>query len=364
MTDTARAEQAPAPAAAPVARDPLWDNLRWVAITLVVVGHTIEVPNQNDLAFGLYLTIYAFHMPLFAFAAGRFAKAERFTTREGAVLLRQVVAPYVVFQVLWAAMGWVQGSEVRAVDFATPSWHLWFLVALAVWRLTLPVLAATRFPVTIAVVISCASGLWATVGTPMAASRTLVFLPFFVAGWALHQRGWSTRAIDVLRRPAVRVLALLVMAGTVAGSIRYADFAREYRLRKWVQGEWNYDRLQFTEWWTPGVRLAAIVVAFGLIACAIALVPRGEIAISRGGRRTMTVYLLHLFPIAVAGRQGWFLADVNTNTQVLVLVAVAVAWSALLSTRAVEWLASPLVSPPVEWLLRPAERRGRRRRAR
>jgi len=57
------------------AREPFWDNVRFVAIALVVVGHSVEKLADSDLMAALYFVIYAFHMPLFAFVCGRFASA-------------------------------------------------------------------------------------------------------------------------------------------------------------------------------------------------------------------------------------------------------------------------------------------------
>ncbi len=46
-------------------RVPFWDNARWIAITLVVVGHGI-LPQigEDDAAYSVYLIIYSFHMPV------------------------------------------------------------------------------------------------------------------------------------------------------------------------------------------------------------------------------------------------------------------------------------------------------------
>ena len=57
-------------------RVPYWDNARWIAIVLVVVGHAIlKLIGESDPAYELYLFIYAFHVPLFVAVSGYFAKA-------------------------------------------------------------------------------------------------------------------------------------------------------------------------------------------------------------------------------------------------------------------------------------------------
>lgn len=342
-------------------RDPLWDTARWVAITLVVVGHSIEVPNTNNLAWGLYLTIYSFHMPLFAFVSGRFAKADALGRRDGAVLLRQLIAPYIIFQTLWAvwALPWRDGDF--SLNLAAPYWHLWFLVALVVWRLTIPIFAATRWPVTLSIVVACASGYWASIGLIGAMSRTLVFLPFFVAGWAWHQRGHTARFLLVVRSIPARLTALALMVGTAVAAVEYADWTRTELLRKWAQGEWSYARLGHTDWWPPALeRLAVIAFAFAMIAAVLALCPRGEFFVSAWGRRTMTVYMIHLFPIVWIEQQTDFYSRIDTDREIVMLIAAAVAWSIVLSTRPAAFVFRPFVSPRLRWLIAEPVAPGRR----
>src|SRR6185503_18597667 len=51
-------------------RVPLWDNARWIAITLVVIGHGIlPLISEDDLAYSVYLFIYSFHVAVFVTVA-------------------------------------------------------------------------------------------------------------------------------------------------------------------------------------------------------------------------------------------------------------------------------------------------------
>ena len=56
---------------------PFWDNARFACIVLVVLGHaTQRLTYDSDIALGLYLLIYAFHMPAFAIISGYFSKSD------------------------------------------------------------------------------------------------------------------------------------------------------------------------------------------------------------------------------------------------------------------------------------------------
>lgn len=335
----------------PSRREPLWDNARWIAITLVVVGHAIEAPSHNDLAFGAYLVIYAFHMPLFAFISGRFSRAEPTTASAGADLLRRLVVPLLIFQLLYMlVVAHYTGSFTY--DLARPVWHLWFIPALIVWRLTLPLFAAVRWPVLASIALACAAGLSPSSEALGWVSRTFAFLPFFVAGWAWHRRGLTVRVLRATERWPARMAAAAVLGGCVVLAVLTADWSRAHNLRKVVQGEHTYQTMGYPEDWAFLLRLAALITGVVLLGCVLVLTSRRERPTSAWGGRTMTVFLVHLFPILVAEREGWITPARDSTTVVLLLAASAVLWSAVLSTRIVDAVTAPLVHPGLSWLLR------------
>lgn len=62
------------------ARNLRLDGVKLLLIVLVVVGHCIEPTRYDNPVCGcLYSIIYSFHMPLFVFLSGYFAKVRSFT---------------------------------------------------------------------------------------------------------------------------------------------------------------------------------------------------------------------------------------------------------------------------------------------
>ena len=342
-------------------RDTYWDHVRLLAMALVVIGHSIEKLDESDSMYALYLFIYAFHMPLFALVCGVFAKAEPITRRQGGTILTRLLVPYVVFSVIWSVVvWWVEGDFL--LDLGSPYWHLWFLFALAVWRLALPVLAALRFPVTAAVVVGVVSGFMPSIGTRFDMSRTLGMLPFFVLGWAVQQRGGWRAVRTASARWPVRVGAALVLLAFAGGCMRWVDAARDGKLRAWFQLERNYADLGFGGW-VPGLERLALT-ALSVLLCLAVLVlvrstsdlvaPSSSDRLARWGEATMYVYLLHVFPIYALRQTEWFGSWFDSVPRFALLVAGAVALTAALSTRPVTTAFRPLVEPP--WagrLLRP-----------
>lgn len=336
-------------------RDPYWDNLRFIAIALVVVGHLAEDFTSSTTMTALHFVIYAFHMPLFAFISGYFAKAGPLTAGTAFATVRQLVAPYVLFSVIWFGLRrTVEGSG--RLDFGSPYSLMWFLLALAVWRAALPYLASLRYPVLISFVISVGAGYLGSVGSTFDSGKIFGMLPFFVLGWAARERRWVTPpVIGRLTARPVRLGAVVVLAGVLALAYANVGAIRDLRLRQWARMTVDYVDLGAPEWWAGLVRIGLFALTLLLGACLLSLAPRGASVMTAWGSRTMYVYLLHLIPVYFVREATTALAWFNTVPRLLAVVALAVLWAALLSTRPVQRVFRPVVEPRLDWLrARPA----------
>ena len=101
--------------ARPKRRVPFWDNARFACIVLVVLGHSVQrLTYDSDIALGLYLLIYAFHMPAFAIISGYFSKGGPPTRVQMARVITDILVPYVIFESLWTLTKWVvEGGRTR-----------------------------------------------------------------------------------------------------------------------------------------------------------------------------------------------------------------------------------------------------------
>ena len=342
------------------AREPLWDNARWLAITLVVVGHAIEKQADSRLMAALYVAIYAFHMPLFAFLSGRFSSAGPGRPTAYGKVITHLVVPYLVFNVVWYGLRRLVEGDVR-LDLAAPYWHLWFLVALLVWRMALPLFAVLRYPVTTSVVIAVLAGYLPSVGPVFDSGRIFGMLPFFVLGWALKERGapdWITRRD--WSAPGVRSAAVAVLVATPVAAYLAIDVVQDLRLRTWTQMSANYEALGRTEWWAGSLRLSLMALALLLGAALLVLTPRSRNRMSGWGSATMYVYMLHLFPIYLLRHETGFFGWFDSAPRLGLLIVLSVGLSCLLSTVPVRRVFRPVVEPRVDGLLVAAARTGDR----
>lgn len=339
-------------------RIPLWDNARFGCIVLVVMGHAIQRQTlDSDNALTLYLFIYAFHMPAFAIISGYFSKASPPGTRQMRRILSDFVIPYVIFEAIWSLVQFlVEGRPV--FNPTEPSWTLWFLLALAIFRLVLPYLVLLRWPLAWAVVLSVGVGYLANVDSTFSLSRAIGILPFFVLGWQLRQ--WNV--VDRWRQlgSAIwgwRALAAAVLGAWLAVVALNVSAFRAFELRFWFFYDDSYRDLGEPVWWAGLLRLGLIALAVVLTAAFLALIPRRETFFSAFGQATMYVYLLHSFVLYPLRESGVLRDDHASATWLLTMVFASTAIAIVLASPIVRRVFRPLVEPRPRMLFRFADDR-------
>jgi len=350
--------------ARPRVRVPFWDNARFACIVLVVLGHAVQrLTYDSDIALSLYLLVYAFHMPAFAIISGYFSKSDSPTKTQMARVITDILVPYVIFEALWTLTKWIVEGQANP-NLTQPSWTLWFLLALGIFRLVLPYLALLRWPLAWTVVISIGAGYLPNIDSTFSLSRTLGLLPFFTLGWWLRDRDIVARFGLLGRRPWW-VVAAGVAAFAIAGAAAWL-FVEEFRamnLREWLFYVDNYATLGGTEWWAGGVRLALMLTAVVLSTAFFTLLPRGTYWWTTFGQYTMYVYLLHSF-VLYPFRESGILRNAEPTWLWLPIVIVASVLIALgLATKPVRTVFRPLIEPRPAWLFADrtlARREGRR----
>ncbi len=337
-------------------RVPFWDNARFAAIVLVVFGHAVQrLTYDSDAAEALYLLVYAFHMPLFALVAGFFSSSAEPTRQRMARLFTDLLAPYLIFETLWTVTPFLVTGRTN-LDPAQPSWTLWFLLALAIFRLVLPYLALLRAPVLWAIGASIVVGYLPSIDSTFSLSRTLGLLPFFTIGWWLRDRDVVGRAGLLAARPVwLRALAAAVLVGAGMLAFAFVDLWRDVRLGTWFFFVDAYADLDAPQWWAGGVRLAIIALALLLMTAFLLLIPRRETRWTQLGQYTMYVYLLHTFVLYPFRQSGVLRGLEPMWVWIPVVMVASVAIAVGLSSRPVRRAVRPLVEPRMPWLFRDRE---------
>ncbi|MGW9626918.1 acyltransferase family protein [Microbacterium sp. NPDC055521] len=343
-------------AARPRRRVPFWDNARFACIVLVVIGHgTQRLIYDSDVSYAFYLWVYAFHMPAFALISGYFSKAGTPTKRQMARVITDILVPYVIFEGLWTLTKWL--VEGRAdPNLTQPSWTLWFLLALGIFRLVLPYLALLRWPLAWALVISVGVGYVPNVDSTFSLSRTLGLLFFFTLGWWLRERDVVRRLHLIEYRPWwVRAIAMAVLVAWGVACWLWLDVWEAIDLRHWLFYDDSYADLGGEQWWAGAVRLGLILLAVLLSACFFALLPRRTQRWTTLGQYTMYVYLLHSFVLYPFRESGVLRGLDPTWIWLPLIIALSVCIAFALSSKPVRSLFRPLVEPRPRWMFRDPE---------
>ena len=113
----------------------LYDNIKCLAIFLVVIGHAINFLTDfegNGLEKSLYSLIYAFHMPLFIFVSGLFVKPMNEETKFPKYKVLSFILIGIVLRILTSVVNLLlQTSPVYAVFdvYDTYAWFMWAMAA-------------------------------------------------------------------------------------------------------------------------------------------------------------------------------------------------------------------------------------------
>lgn len=293
-----------------------FDNLRGLLIVLVVLGHLLENCGSFRGAGFLYRAIYSCHMPAFLYLTGYFARHDR------KKIICGLLIPYLLFQAAYILFDRWLGGEQTAMQFTTPYWVMWYLVACIIYHLLLPMYTVTTWrqqllAIGVTFALSLLAGYDTTVGYRLSLSRFLVFQPWFLLGYYSRQGEWipkiarwsADRQLPLrgLLTAAVCILVLLMQLAAFRPEVLY--------------GAHPYENLDYG----PLERIFAGVTALAWIGFGcLVLMPllRWRLPMLTAlGQNTMSVYLLHGFVVRYIQRcQPGML---RTTGQVL-LVAVLI----------------------------------------
>jgi fucose 4-O-acetylase-like acetyltransferase len=284
------------------------DALKGAGILLVVFGHLIEQPSAHSVLLqALYIGVYSFHMPLFVFLSGIFAR-ETLKGRDYQKIAWTLFFPLVVFQVIYLGVG--QLTDWYSYSPFTPYWLLWFIASLIGWRLLLPLFASPA-GLAVSVLAAIFVGFDDGVGYALSAARTIYFLPFFVLG---HLYGRQLVALARRHRLAFSCLFGLSMLIVTVWWLNGLDGSA-------LTGSHDYDSAPpFLAY--PGLgRLLVLSLSMTGMLGFFALVPTRSAILAWFGERSLSTYLLHGLIVMVLVSAG--MAD--SIPQWLLLPALAVA---------------------------------------
>lgn len=296
------------------------DNFRGILMLLVVLGHLLEL-QEGPLADYLYLVIYSFHMPLFVWVSGYFAKpADR-------SCIRTLVFPYLVFQLLYSAAAVYFWGTEDSVKILEPYWLMWFLMALFLWRLLLPLMdgrgiRSQAAALGVMLALALLTGWEQELRYVLSFQRMVALFPMFLLGY--YCRGWRD---DILvwwqgrgKRNRLYLQIGLVLAMAVGFFFLY--LFREEISHKWLYWKYPYGKKGGSVLGRMGLLMFAVIC----LGAVLPLIPGRRIpGLTHLGRNTLPVYLLHGFVIETLEYYGVMERVTRPGLATVLLLALLLA---------------------------------------
>ena len=264
----------------------LWDNLKFILITLVVAGHFADqLTDYSSIYSSIYLFIYAFHMPLFIFISGYF-HSDRNTTKK--VLFYTSLG--FLYKIVSFLIDRLNGDSQYIFNLLADSGLAWFMFVLAIYTFVLFLLKDQnkKFILIGSIILACFAGYDKSIGDFLYLSRAIIFFPFYILGTMM-------KSFDILefkrKYPLLKVFALLIFVTWVILCITKVNTL--YGLRYMFSGRQPFPDGIIS--FGPIVRLACYIISAVLGISLILLTTSKKIKwISDFGKNTINVYFWHL----------------------------------------------------------------------
>ncbi len=331
-------------------RDAFFDNAKYLAIVLVAVGHAWGQILDDGAVETAYRVVYTFHMPAFILISGYFSRSFDLRTKHVKRLITGVIVPYVVFETAYALFQRFGNDDPdNGITLLDPTYHLWFLCALVVWRVTTPVWRTIRHPLAVSLVLAALGSVSPQIGDDLELQRVLQFLPFFVLGLVLRPEHFQR-----VQRRSVRLMSLPVVAAVTA----LAWWTMPHLKLGWLYHSSAAEELGAPWWAGPVMVFATLGCSLVMTACFFAWVPRRHMWFTALGAGTIYGYLLHAFLVKAGNYAGWFNDPAfGEPIGAIGLTVLAAAAVTALCSKPVQRTLRCVVEPKMAWAFRqdPAE---------
>lgn len=276
------------------------DNLKFILIILVVIGHfTLQIPGIKWVRYIQYF-IYTFHMPCFIFVSGYLAKRMNEGGKLKADKVLGIFWLYLLFKIGNVLLQVAFGININFDLFkgrAAP----WYLLALGIWYLMIPLLERIKPNYLIAgtFLIGLAAGYTSNINSIFTLSRVIVFLPFFSLGFL-----WSGK-LDVFLNKKLRIQALLLMIALMVVIILFWNQLKPFKDIVYGASSYNSSLGKYAKY---GLMIRGIwyLLAIIISGAFMLLIPRCKTFFSVLGERTLQVYMTHIWFRNAIGYAGFF----------------------------------------------------------
>ncbi len=210
-------------------------------------------------------------------------------------------------------------------SFFTPGWALWFMLSLFLWKMFMPDIIRIKNAFAVSLVVGILSGLFVEFGAFMSLSRTITFLPYFLAGYYCSQE-----RIDWIKR-VNRMWGVVLLAAGIAVAYIFGNVLNIPSEMLWGDRSYNH----YMGGILPGLAIAVVryMIGFAFVFVLLNGIRRENRLLARIGRNTLSVYFLHTYLAGLLMGAAGFIE--NTYAKLAALLAGSVIITLVLSSAPV-----------------------------
>lgn len=270
----------------------IFDNIKGILIFMVVFSHFLfeySTSHQNTISRKIVVFIYSFHMPCFIFISGFLTSSNSIKI----INLTRLLILYYLFNFSFSLI--VYFLYDYKINFLVPQISYWYILSLFSWRIIINFLIKFDYIILISIIISLLEGYWECFSNILAIDNTIAFLPFFLAGNYIRNKGLIDSYLK-LKKGFVKFCFILFGFFTFSYIIIiYIDKQRitndTLLMNKYNENNKLEDRIWF-------LANSSIMIFFFLL-----LIPNTKIHImNKFGKNSLYIYLFHRIITLVVSR--------------------------------------------------------------
>ena len=272
-------------------RDAKWDNVKCFMIICVVTGHVLyRYLDTSQLARGMYLFIYTFHMPIFIFVSGMFSK--RMIKEQQYEKILYYLLIYFVMKYMEAMAKCLSTGEMKVRLFWEdgPGWYafamaFYLLVSILIGKYLKDLWAWKLLVLTL--ILGILWGYDDHLGDHFCSARICNFYPFFIMGYILEPSFVKKR----MGPKILKIVSLIVIL--MIGYVCLTQTNSIYWILKVLKGKYAFSKIGITA--LEGISIKLIYYILTAVVCfaVMSLVPQKDGVWSYIGRRTLPVFIFH-----------------------------------------------------------------------
>lgn len=303
----------------------IFDNIKFILMALVVIGHYADVGVSVSEGFrSLYLFIYSFHMPLFLYISGLFHKNRNILQK----VITYILLGYLSKLVIYLTRLIFFGNAI--FDFFGDGGLPWFMFVLAMFIGVTYLLrnADKKIVFVVSLALALIGGYLSFIGDFLYLSRFLVFYPFYLIGTVTPK----IVLINLNKMKAMKLISVAVLV--IWFAVCFTQIDTIYPLRYLFTGRNSFVNFEEFRVWGFFWRIVCYLITLIVSLAVICVVPRRKIPyITDFGRSTLQVYFWQTTFLLILRWMGVHNLLIDTPLGRFVWLVIGLGVTFLLSTK-------------------------------